>query len=253
MVLVLVLGGWLGWAVHRARVQREVVAAIRQAGGRVWYDDVWYDESEAVINNAGTVLAAERRKSWPPPWLVDSIGIDYFYSVATVWFNDPGADEIAGCVSRLPGLDLLDLDCSDLSDSGLARLRGLDVRQLVLFNTNVTDAGARHLRGITSLRVLILDGTLVGDDGMAQIATLPKLEELSVSRTNVTDVGVGSIVKLPALKDLNLAGTQVGDKGAALLASKARLEGIELYDTRVSPAAIQALRAALPDAGISEP
>jgi hypothetical protein len=132
MVLVLILGGWLGWVVHRARVQREVVAAIIQAGGQVFYDDVWYDGSEAVITTAGTVLAAEKRKSWPPPWLVGSIGIHYFYSVHTMWFNKPGADEVAGCVARLPGLDYLDLGFSDLSDSGLARLRGLDIHQLVL-------------------------------------------------------------------------------------------------------------------------
>ena len=38
IVFVLVTGGWLGWTVHRARVQREAVAAIVKASGAVVYD-----------------------------------------------------------------------------------------------------------------------------------------------------------------------------------------------------------------------
>ena len=38
MVVVLVIGGGLGWVMQRARVQREAVAAIRRAGGSVLYD-----------------------------------------------------------------------------------------------------------------------------------------------------------------------------------------------------------------------
>ena len=38
MVLVLILGGGLGWIAHRARVQREAVAAIEKAGGKVDYN-----------------------------------------------------------------------------------------------------------------------------------------------------------------------------------------------------------------------
>ena len=35
MALVLALGVGLGWFVHRAQVQRDAVAAILRAGGRV--------------------------------------------------------------------------------------------------------------------------------------------------------------------------------------------------------------------------
>ena len=38
MVLVLITGGGLGWVIHRARVQREAVAAILRAGGSVMYE-----------------------------------------------------------------------------------------------------------------------------------------------------------------------------------------------------------------------
>ena len=35
IVVVLVIGGWLGWLVRSARIQREAVAAIEEAGGRL--------------------------------------------------------------------------------------------------------------------------------------------------------------------------------------------------------------------------
>ncbi len=224
MVVVLVLGGWLRWIVHRARVQREVVSAIRQAGGNVWYDDVWYGETEVVTDADGKGGSfGPKPKKWPPRWIVDSIGIHYFYSVVGVGFNKPGADEIVGCVARLPRLEFIYFGYSNLSDSGLARLRGLDLREVDLLQTKVTDAGVQHLRAFTNLKELDLSSTSVGDAGLAQVATLPKLEELKVSDTNVTDLGVASIVKLPALKVLDLSNTRISDKGAALLASKAGL------------------------------
>jgi Leucine Rich repeat len=252
MVVVLVLGGWLGWVVHRARGQREVVAAIRQAGGAVWYDDFWYDEEKVVVSADGKgVSIGPKPKNWTPHWLVDSIGIDYLYSVVGVRFNTSGADEVAGYVARLPRVDFIFFGESDLSDSGLACLRGLNLRTLLLSQTKVTNAGVQQLRSFTNLEELDLSYTSVGDAEMVQVATfLPKLERLSASNTNVTDLSVRSIVRLPALTDLDLSATRVGDKGAALLALKAGLKDIHLSDTRVSPEAIQALRDTLPDADV---
>ncbi len=37
MLLVLILGGGLGWLVNSARVQREAIRAIEQAGGKTFY------------------------------------------------------------------------------------------------------------------------------------------------------------------------------------------------------------------------
>jgi hypothetical protein len=38
IVLVLVIGAGLGWIVRNAHIQRDAVAAIKSAGGRVYYD-----------------------------------------------------------------------------------------------------------------------------------------------------------------------------------------------------------------------
>ena len=50
IVLVLVIGAGLGWIVHQAHVQRDAVAAIKNAGGSVKYDWEW---TGGIINPAG--------------------------------------------------------------------------------------------------------------------------------------------------------------------------------------------------------
>ncbi len=73
IVLVLVIGGWLGWIVRSARIQREAVAAIKDARGQVWYDWEW-SSGEPIPDG----------KPWAPKFLVDLIGVDYFGHVTVV-------------------------------------------------------------------------------------------------------------------------------------------------------------------------
>jgi hypothetical protein len=50
IVLVLVVGGWLGWTVRSSRIQRDAVAAIRKADRSVSYDWEYCDgETAAAI------------------------------------------------------------------------------------------------------------------------------------------------------------------------------------------------------------
>jgi hypothetical protein len=43
IVLLVLTGGCQGWMVRSARIQREAVAAIKDAGGQVSYDWDWSD------------------------------------------------------------------------------------------------------------------------------------------------------------------------------------------------------------------
>ena len=78
IILLLVAGAGLGWIVRSARIQREAVAAILDAGGCVSYEwDVW-DWNDRP--------GRPGREPWGPRWLVKLIGIDYFGNVADVDF-----------------------------------------------------------------------------------------------------------------------------------------------------------------------
>jgi len=164
--LVLVIGIWLGWVVHLARIQRDAAAAIARAGGRVSYDWEWSNEKSIPGG-----------KPWAPRWLVDRIGIDYFGHVTVVELSGTGTDATAEQVGRLNGLERLYLDDAHLSDAGLAHLKGLtSLSNLWLANTRVTDAGLGHLKPLNNLSSLGLDKTRVTNVGLNDLKkALPRL------------------------------------------------------------------------------
>jgi hypothetical protein len=168
IVLVLAIGGWLGWTVHLARVQRDAVAAIQKIGGTVQYD--WERRDGRSVPNG---------KPWGPRWLVDRIGIDYFGHVTQVRLvaNDQLSDAELIHISRLRRLEELDLHRSPVTDVRLTHLEGLaDLQSLHLFYTGVSDSGLVHLRGLARLRNLSIENTKVTDAGVNELQrALPKL------------------------------------------------------------------------------
>ncbi len=110
IVLVLLIGGGLGWVVRSAHVQRGAVAAIQRSGGSVLYN--WEIEDGEEIANG---------KPWAPKWLVDLIGIDHFGHVADVDLGGCGSDADLVHVRQLSQLETLSLLDSSVTDAGLAR------------------------------------------------------------------------------------------------------------------------------------
>ena len=164
IVLVLVIGTGLGYAVRRGRIQGEAVSAIENAGGSVGYE-------------SGLVTFVDlRRKS--------------------------AIDKVIAQAGRLSRLQLLLLDHSSFSDLGLAHLKGLtELSSLDLRYTQVTDAGLVHLNGLTKLSYLVLQGTQVTDAGLVHLKELTRLWTLSLVNTQVTDAGVNDLKRaLPHLK-----------------------------------------------------
>jgi len=165
LLLVLLIGGLLGWMVRAARIQRDAVAAIEGAGGHILYDWEW---ENGYPKNDGP---------WAPEWLVDRLGIDYFGSVVHVEFSVFSHD--------MTGVEIEGFEASLRSyrrrfDEALAhvgRLRRLE--ELELSTSEVTDAGLRHLMGLTTLKKLDLKNTDVTDAAVRELQrALPKLEIL---------------------------------------------------------------------------
>src|SRR5437660_5735051 len=73
MVLVLAVGGGLGWTARSARVQRAAVDEVRRCSGQVVYD--WQLQDGLPRSNA--------KPPWPQ-WLVDLVGADHLGSVVGV-------------------------------------------------------------------------------------------------------------------------------------------------------------------------
>jgi internalin A len=169
VVLVLVIGAWLGWIVHRAQVQRDAVAAIQKIDGTVKYD--WERKDGLSIPNG---------QPWGPRWLVDRIGIDYFGHVTQVRLvaTHQLSDTELTHISRLSRLEELDLHRSPVTDAGLAHVEGLtDLQSLHLYRTAVSDTGLIHLRGRCRLRNLSIENTKVTDAGVQELRqAIPNLK-----------------------------------------------------------------------------
>jgi internalin A len=205
IVVVLVIGAWMGWIVRQAHVQRDAVAVIRRAGCSVMYNWEWSD---------GRSIPGGKPQA--PRWLVELVGVDYFGHVTVVGCStSPSAsDATLADIGRLTRLQLLYANSPSLGDAGLAHLKGLKkLTRLDLFGTRVTDAGLPHLTGLRKLSILGLGGTQVSDAGLAHLRGLNNVTSLALSNTQVTDVGLVHLTGLTKLKQLNLAGTQVTDAG----------------------------------------
>ncbi len=260
IVLVLVIGAGLGWGVRNARIQRDAVAAIKNAGGNVTYHWEW--------NNGKYVRAG---RPWAPKWLVNLIGVDYFGHVTTVGFYQPTKDAVIVQVAGLTGLQQLHLRGTSTSAAGLAHLKRLtSLSQLAIQSTPVTDAGLVNLTGLTNLSELYLDetgvtgaelmhlrkftklsylslwGNQLSDAGLAHLEGLTNLTTLSLSYTPVTDAGLVHLKRLPRLSKLDLGGTKVSDAGLPHLKAMTKLTDLHLFLTHVTKAGVQELQQALP-------
>jgi internalin A len=239
MVFMLILGCGLGWVVHHARVQRDAVAAIERAGGRVMYE---WQFKNSIPNPAG--------KPWAPKWLVDLVGVDYFgNAVYVISCTRKTSDAILDPVGRLSRLERLDLSDSAVTDAGLVHLEGLSrLRTLELGGTDISDAGIAHLKGLTNLRELFLQPSRVGDAGLAHLENLTGLRELFLGGTLVTDTGLPHLRSLTGLQALTLWGTRVSDVGLVHLEGLSSLEVLTVGGdrTQITEAGVKRLQRALP-------
>jgi hypothetical protein len=205
IVLVLVIGGGLGWIVREARIQRDAVAAIARDGGKVFYDWEWRD--------GHTVPGG---KPPAPSWLADLIGVDYFGHVTYAWLSSTSnpLDAVLAHVGRLTRVQFLVASRAPVSDSGLLHLKGLtELSSLILTNTHATDAGLAHLKGLTKLSYLNLGSTQISDAGLEHLKGLTNLKWVYLDGTRITDAGLEHLKGLISLDILRLNSTQVTDAG----------------------------------------
>lgn len=170
-------------------------------------------------------------------------------------YDTPGAApaeksfDLSGWFPRdyLDDVDRVDLSESKFTDAEMVHLRGLTGLQSIHLNgTLVTDAGLAHLKGLHRLKHLTLDGIQVTDDGLAHVQGLTQLEWLSLDATQVTDAGLAYIQDLRRLVWLDLDGTQVTDTGLPQLQGQTSLKELGLRGTQVTDAGVAKLQSVLP-------
>ncbi len=124
-----------------------------------------------------------------------------------------------------------------VNDAGLEHLKGLsELRVLILNGTRMSDAGLVHLKGLRDLTELYLDQTGVNDGGLKHLEGLTKLTQLRLAATAMTDSGIVHLKGLTNLTELDLRETHVSDAGLEHLKGLSKLRVLILNGTRVSNA-----------------
>jgi hypothetical protein len=133
---------------------------------------------------------------------------------------------------RIPRLKRLDAPGTVLQGSDLAGCTGLE--ELDLSRTVVDPTSAQTIGKLTSLRVLMLRGSSLDDDGLAQLAGLQALTTLDISDTRVTDGGIRHLHSLSNLHTLWIADTAITDAGFVALEGCPNLTTIRSTGTKVT-------------------
>ncbi len=255
MVLVLIVGGGVGWLGHVIRTQRAVIKAVAQAKGKVVFD--YQREFDATPR--GPIARTEPAA---PRWLRRYLGDELFRSIVSIQYPSLKAPPVLEALTRLDRLeDLMIHDESppDASFASLGAVRGL--RSLTLTGPGLTDAKiAQALEGLTDLQDLTVEvvrqplaaalqglpryqpglTTLrvgrakVTDADLAAIARLPRLRLLFTTESTITDAGLVHLGNLAPLADLTLMGAKLTDEGLVHLARLPALEHLDLSSTRIT-------------------
>lgn len=121
----------------------------------------------------------------------------------------PVDDEQLVLLSKLTGLELLDLSGCPVTDQGIAaQLPGLpNLQALALRGTSVSDVAVGKLAACSTLRILWLSDTAVTSQGLSPLARLPQLARLDLSGCDVDAITLAAVGRFGKLARLDLRRT----------------------------------------------
>ena len=135
---------------------------------------------------------------------------------------------------------MLDLGYSGISDAQIGLLSGLlDLEILVLYGTNVTDSGMSKIRSLPKLRKLFIGPTKIGADGLGFLVDAKNLEHFEIKSPATCDKLAALFFGKKKLKHLSLHGSKgISDAGIASLRDLPELESLEFSETKITEAGL---------------
>lgn len=110
----------------------------------------------------------------------------------------------------------------------------VEMTDLSLEGTKVTDVGLSCLSNLQRLEWLNLYQCPIGDDGLSELKHLRQLQHLPVGDSRVTDAGLQHLAEMNSLDYLGLRATAVTDNGIKWLKGLTGLTGLHLGGTKVT-------------------
>ncbi len=211
LTITVALGcGWLVTQLREAKRHDEAVQAITKLGGSVLFD-FQLDASNNVVSGARPPGTA---------WLRSCMGDGFFIRAGNVNIDGPFTDADLKQFEVLTELRSLWLDSTDITDEGLAHLKGsVRLQTLGLLGqqraSKISGEGLDHLKDLPHLQELWLCNCAFTDEGLTQLGDLTQLKVLHLSNRlvsdqpppPVTDTGLRHLRKLTKLESLDITGT----------------------------------------------
>ncbi len=171
------------------------------------------------------------------------------------------SDELMELLDHLPQIKRLNIANTKFSDKELTHIRGTNLTDLVIYNTDVTDKGIISLMSLVNIVHLNLPGKNLTNDGYKRLQYLSRLTKLILSYKGVSDATIeyirnlklgtlsiydadisdrsmGTIGNIASLTSLALPKCKIGDKGIEQITSLDQLAEIRLTFTLISDASM---------------
>jgi hypothetical protein len=126
-------------------------------------------------------------------------------------------DQTVAALADTPGLFLLTIRESPLSDAQFARLPLETLEELRIDDTLVTSAGLRELRRSGKLVVLTLDGRQFDDDTARTLGGLATLRAIELVGNEVSDEHVARLHRMTALESITFQRSAVTQEAVDVL------------------------------------
>ena len=220
---------WLGVQTDQANRQRRAIAGFEELGLAIHYD----------LRRTPSGFSSSPK----PNWIHSLTGHDDFQTVLGLSGtpnNERFTNEhLAYAATSLHDVRDLSLFNSDITDAGLVHVAKLrQLQGLMLSDAKITDAGLKHLAGLRNLENLFLRGSDITGAGLVHLKRSTKLRMLYVQKTAVNDDGLAHVAQFKNLRILRLTNTKVTDNGLVHLVSLRDLAILDLSRTDVTDAGL---------------
>jgi Leucine-rich repeat (LRR) protein len=108
--------------------------------------------------------------------------------------REPLTAALAGELKAVADLQTVFLTSSNANDEGLAFLRDVSLKGVVIDSLNVTDRGIQALQDHPTLESVQLWSSSISDRSLKAIARIPSLKKLYIKKAKITDSGLSDLI-----------------------------------------------------------
>jgi Leucine-rich repeat (LRR) protein len=143
------------------------------------------------------------------------------------------------------GLQEMDIDRSEATDKGIAKLKAIpSLLCISCFMSSIDGSCFKELATLPALKALRVSHCTLDRKNLEYLKNFPKLQTLDVGRTHLDAVGTKSLALCKNLRELSVRGNQgFDDNCLSILCSLKNLKFLDLRETPVTLAGVKRLHA----------